>query len=249
MDPKKEVILMKAELYKLIKIPGKRRMLLLFLILPSLEIMQFIMTYYQVEMEKSLTQLYFLSGSSRGHIIQMIVLWALPMYFVYLVGSDHGVYERTYYKYALYSRKGAKAYLRMRLLYAFLVGFLVMTSALIIDMILVTVLFISKTPISTGNTPFYEYVVYMVVASVVVGLLCLLGECAGRLFKSYRYIYPLMTILWFVLIYAHPSIMYLFQPYTEYSLTYAFPIFIVLLILTMTNVLGVVIYEKKKAYY
>lgn len=240
---------MKAELYKLTKIPGKRIMLLLLLILPSLEIIQYLLMYHQVEMQKSLTQLYFLSGSSRGHIIQMVLLWALPMYFVYLVGSDHGIYEHTYYKYALYSRKGARNYLRMRLLYAFLVGFLVMMSALIIDMILVTVLFIRKAPISNGNTPLDEYVLYMIIASLIAGLLCLLGECAGRLFNNQRYIYPLLTILWFVLIYAHPSIMYLFQPYTEYSLTYAFPIFMVLLILTITSVIGVIIYEKKKSYY
>lgn len=239
---------MKAELYKMWKIPGKRVMLVLLLVLPSLEIIQHLLMNQQVEMKKSLTQLYFLSGSSRGHIIQMVLLWALPMYFVYLVGSDHGLYERTYYKYVLYSRKGAKHYLHMRLCFAFFTGFMVMIGALMIDMILVTVLFMSKAPMSHGNTPFYEYVLYMVVASVITGLLCLLGECAGYLFKSQRYIYPLLTVLWFVLIYAHPSIMYLFQPYTEYSLTYAFPIFMVLLILTLSSVIGVIVYEKKKPY-
>ena len=200
-----------------------------------------------MQINKSATQLFFLTGSSRGHIVQMVLLWVLPLYYYFLIGSDHDFYERSVYKYALYSRTGTKHYRHMRIFFAFLVGYIVMELSLVINIVLVLVVLRSQS-LENAMTPFGTYFLYMQVASLMSGLLCLLGECVGRLFVSTRYAYPLLAVIWFVLIYAHPSIMCFFQPYTEYSLSYAMPILIVFLMIVLVAICGVMLYEKKKPY-
>lgn len=238
-----------GELYQFKIVLRKKYFLLALVLLPNIEVIQYLLNYLPFISSKTITQLLFLSGCSHGHLAQILVLWLMPVYYQFLLGDDFYVNEKYGYKYALMSRIKPKEYLHLKLLLAFISGFFIMMLSLILNMLVVTVLFSSVCRFSNQESLLSEYLIYMIVASLMSGSCALMTTCISYFFVYPKYTYSISMLIWFTLIYDRISLMYIFQPYDEYSIVYCLPVILIYVGVIMLLITGVLFYENKRSFH
>ncbi|MGP7817837.1 DUF2705 family protein [Niallia sp. 01092] len=174
---------------------------------------------------------FFLSGSG-GHITQILLFWFLPIYFLIICSDDYIQDVKYGYNAIIISKVGKKIYIRNKFIMSFLVPFITMLTALVLNLILSYILFAGGTfsfglfEMSFGddllhefslNNPFLTALSFLLNVSIFSGLAGALGASVSMIFKNSKYSYPAAFFIWFTLIILNNSLMNLFQPFTEYG--------------------------------
>ena len=222
----------KSHLKRILSNPIKVFILLLLLIFPSMEVFQLMQQLDGLELTRSIYTLFFLSGAGRGHLFQVIYLWLLPLYLLIVVGDDSCIDEKIGYKYTLMSRVGKNKYLREKWRTSFGIAGVVMFVSLLCNVILVCLVFNTRCSDKylidnmQGTTlesiyikyPLLSYFAFMLIASIISGLLGLLGAVVSTTFRNKKYSYAIVFLMWLIFIVMDDSIMLVLQPYIEYPL-------------------------------
>ncbi|MEG2052200.1 MAG: hypothetical protein RR012_07855 [Oscillospiraceae bacterium] len=220
--------------------------MLFLLLLPSVEIAFHIYTIvaFQFPIPNPYSA-FFLAATTRGHIIQAIYLWFLPIYFLIFASGDTVQDYKTGYISILISKIGKRKYFREKIFVSFWVPFFIMFFSLILNLILCYAIFNGGTSIpydirtvpgdilynASIQHPFLANLGFLLVTSLFAGLSGIIGASFSFLFKKNEYVYPSAFLLWFLLVLKKDSLMYLFQPFAEYDFEVLIPIFLIAVVI------------------
>lgn len=177
----------------------------------------------------------FLSGASKGHIPQQIIIWLLPLYFLF-ISSDFHLREVKYNNYQLLQirEKTNKIYI-CKLISSFLIGFCVAFIGVLINYIICLIVFrnglvqkISTDGLTflSSNNPRLTYVFYMIIFSCISGLVSSSMTALCFVVPLKIPVYTASFGVWYFMISGKYSITYLIQPFIEYGLSYMIPSFL-----------------------
>ncbi|MCR8872002.1 hypothetical protein MRBLBA21_005031 [Peribacillus frigoritolerans] len=253
---------MQSHLYRIIHNKLSWVIFSIIILIPCIDAFQLLLLKFQLgnEVEYHPAFAFFLSGSTRGHAAQMILLWFLPLYFL-LLGADDAIQDyHTGYRYILISKVGRWKYCLEKLQTSFFVSFSTMLSSLLVNFILVFLLFnggtfkkglngINSTDnllfTISMNHPYVAVLGFSLVCCVMAGFSGLIGSSVSLFFLDRKYAYTASFFIWFLLVLRPSSIMYLFQPFTEYDFNILVPILSTSLIIFLIIPVLIIIYEAK----
>ncbi len=246
---------LKAEFYRVFKSTRCRIFLMLFFLIPFLDLL---LNFYQnalpaihgVSGETRNSMIFhpvmasFLSGTSHGHITQMLLIWLLPIYILLIYGDSYIQEKKCGYSKIVFSQCGRREVIRNKLGTSFLLFFGVVLLSLLLNFILAHVFFMNGSNfkgmdrmVSDGSlsawhiwsleNPYAAYLLCMFVYSLLSGVLGMV--CCGVSFLApiYKLAYPVCFFLWFIQIMYKYSITYAFQPFIEYGPDYFVPALLV----------------------
>ncbi|KGX87698.1 hypothetical protein [Pontibacillus litoralis] len=233
---------------------------IVIILIPVWDAMQVYIEFLQVGGEKlHPAHAFFLSGASMGHVPQYVLLWFLPL-FLLVLGTEDSIQDfRTGYYNILVSKIGIKRYIKEKMFFSFMLGFVAMGITLSINLCLTFLLFFggdytkwltedifeSSFTSFTIQNPYIGVLIYSLIAMILAGLAGLLGATCSLFFKDRKYTYAATFFLWYIFVTIDQSSMHLIQPFTEYSLTDTLPIFWVILVAYLAMSIIVYIYEVK----
>lgn len=255
---------MKLQLERLIHDKVKVAMTICLLILPSLDV--FFILRQSVEEIPYPLYATFLTGYSRGHILQSLYLWFVPLYFLLLAGDSCIEDYQTGYIHVLIAKEGRMKYLRNRLSAGFWFPFAVMMAGLLLNLLVVCVAcrngsfsqyggeYAVYDAVSMPETflfeisythPFLANIIYMFVVSFLGGLMGMVGTMLAAVVHERRIVYPITFALWLLPLLMRNSSMFLFQPFTEYGLDVLVPLFVWMTALYLAVVIETWVWEVK----
>ncbi len=225
----------------------KKLFMILFLILfPSVEILQVFYESWKVERELPYAMYAtFLSGYSRGHVVQVLYLWFLPLYLLIINGEECIEEFQTGYKNVLVCKFGKRKYIRSKLQSAFLRSGCVVGIGLCLNFILVQIAYRGGRhlryegkykvfdPRIMPETSLFEWsythpvwanIMYIAVAILFAALVGTVGTMLAIVLHDRRLVYAITFALWFVPIIFKNSFMFVFQPFCEYGLDVVLPL-------------------------
>lgn len=195
----------------------------------------------------------FLSGTSQGHIPQMLLIWVLPLYLM-IIYSDSYIQERKVgYNVIIFSQVSRKKIVTTRLSISFLVPFIISFVSMLLNFLLANIVFMggedlhgAQFMLGTGDMDSFRelcynhlnltYCIYIVVYSIIAGGVGLLCTCISFLIPQYKIAYPVAFLVWMGQVIAPYSITFAIQPFIEYGPEYFIPaimIFLAILLCTM----------------
>lgn len=194
----------------------------------------------------------FLSGSTFGHIGQMLLIWILPIYLLIIYSDSYIQEKKLGYNNIIFARSSRKKVLKSRFFISFALPFLISLCSMSLNFIMTNILFYGgksymglDVPAKSGalgsfftfsiNYSTLTYCFYIIVYSFIAG--CVGAYCLGLsyLFSSYKTTYPLAVFVWAILIIMPCSIIGPIQPFTEIPLTKAIIALIILVVVTLTT--------------
>lgn len=198
----------------------------------------------------------FLSGSSIGHMPQMLFIWLLPL-FLLLIYDDSYIKEcRLGYNNIMSTRINNKKIFQTKIITGFIVGFLVVFVSLVCNFLLACICFkggksFSGLEILAGlpdthlilnmslQHPIISYSIYIMAFSIIAGLYSAGCVSVSFIVKDYKLLYGICVVVWFLQILSPFSITYAMQPFIEYGLNKIIPAMIILLgVILVTVILG-----------
>lgn len=219
-------------------------MFILILIIPCVEVFQLLLMKFQTGTDFHPAFAFFLAGSSRGHLAQILLLWFLPLFFL-LLGSDDVIQDyRTGYRDILISKVGRKKYCLQKYIVSFSVSFITMFFSLLVNFLLVSVFFANGTytkglsQIELPNNslftmsvahPYLADLSFALIACIFAGFAGLIGASVSLFFLDKKYAYTAAFFIWFLLVLKENSLMFLFQPFAEYGFNVLIPILLLAL--------------------
>lgn len=253
---------MKYQLKRTLSDKKKLGMILILFLIPSLEVIQILYDHMAMGMPLPYP-LYatFLSGYSRGHILQVLYLWFLPIYLVILSGEESMEDFRTGYKNILLCKGGKTRYIKDKLKAGFFIPFFIVMCGLVLNLIVIQVVCHNGTYLLYGGEymvydstsmpgtllfemsyshPLLTNIVYIGIAALFAGLIGMLGTIFAVVLHDRKLVYAFTFALWFVPILFKNSFMLVFQPFSEYGFQVIVPLALwvaglyTLLIVTMT---------------
>ncbi|MFC1286486.1 hypothetical protein [Bacillus paralicheniformis] len=247
---------MKSHIYRIAKNKLSLLIFLIMIFIPCIDIVLLLLTNTNYDP----TFAFFLSGASRGHAAQMILLWFLPLYLLLLCADDPIQDYKTGFYQVLVSKVGRKKYCTEKIMTSFLISFSTMCVSLFINFIMVHILFFNGTfkndleqikfPDNLLYTfsmshPYYAILLFSIVCCMLAGLIGALGAGVSLLFRDKKYAYPACFFIWFLLVLKKKSLVYLFQPFTEYGLDVLLPILITSVSIFFILIFIIIIYQVK----
>lgn len=253
----------KSHIQRIFQNPIKLSVLIILVFIPSFEVLQLIFQLRHFELERTVYKLFFLSGAGRGHLFQVIYLWLLPLYVLFIVSDDSCYDEKIGYKYALMSRIGRKIYIKEKWFTSFIFATLIMFVSLLLNVVFVYLAFgsrcsdiyITKDLVGMSGIlerlslsyPLSTYFIYIMIASIVSGLVGMLGAIISTTVRDKKYVYAITFMIWLIFIVVDDSIMLVLQPYIEFSISLLIRIFLKFIIVCVCFGVGAFVYEKKRA--
>lgn len=233
---------------------------IILLLIPMFEIVQLLI--YQSNSAETFHPAFafFLSSSSIGHAPQILLMWFLPIYLL-LMGADDAIQDyKTGYRNILISKVGRRNYFKEKLATSFIISSFTMFISLLINFLLVSIIFANGTFSKglmemelSGNQlftfsiahPFIAIFLFSIISSFLAGLAGILGASTSLFFLDMKYAYAAAFFIWFLLVLNKQSLVYLFQPFTEYGFDVLVPIFILVTGVIIIITLAVFVYEVK----
>ncbi len=255
---------MKLQLERLIHDKTKVALIMCLLILPSIDV--FIVILQSVEGLPYPLYATFLSGYSRGHILQSLYLWFVPLYFLLIAGDSCIEDYQTGYVNVLTAKEGRMKYVKSQLLTGFCFPFVVMMSGLILNLLIVCIVCRNGTylqyegeyavynAVNMPETFLFEIsymhplltnIIYMFVASFFGGLMGMVGTILAVVLHERKIAYSITFAFWLFPLMMRNSSMLLFQPFAEYGLDVLFPLFVWMTALYIVVVIEVEVWEVK----
>lgn len=190
------------------------------------------------KMFNKFTDVTFLSAYSEGHIFQIILFWFLPI-FMLLMYSDKVINEiKTAYVNTAIIKHNKKKYIYNKIKVGFLIGFCTIFIALTMNFILSFILFNGGeyTRFSNKNieelssmslrawqilNPVITNYIYIVIVSFFSGICMIMTTLLSFVIGDKKIVYILSFFSWFILVTrSKNSLMFIFQPFTEFDLNY-----------------------------
>ena len=179
----------------------------------------------------------YLSGSSIGHIPQMLLIWVLPIYLM-IIYSDSYIREvREGYAPTVFSRMDRKRIIKDRFKLSFILPFVASFLSLLVNFLLSHIAFWGGSSMN-GLEMYIEtqdffawsiqnaniaYIGYVVVYSLIAGGCGVICTGISFLFPNNKIAYALVFFLWIVQIISPYSLTYAMQPFIEYGPEYFIP--------------------------
>ncbi|MBQ8043211.1 MAG: hypothetical protein IJ272_03550 [Clostridia bacterium] len=176
----------------------------------------------------------YLSGSSEGHLTQIILLWLLPLYALNLFSDRYiSEYSRGYVNVVL-ARTSRKKYYFAKIMASFIIPFGVYLISLLVNFGLAQIIFYEGYNFNgmelfaeyggwfafMYDSPNLAYMIYALATAVAAGLCGVICQCVAFLTKKYVITYLITFFIWMAMVMMDDSITYLMQPFTEYGLDY-----------------------------
>lgn len=188
---------------------------------------------------------------------QTLMLWYLPIYLLILVGDDCIQDYKVGYKNILISKWGVKKYFRKNILRAFVISFSVILFTLALHLLMAQIVYHGATYLmwdedmikaipslkSALAHPFLTNLLYIGVASVISGVVGAGAAAVSILLHNRFLVYPVVFFMWYLPFALRNSIMYAFQPFTEYSMQSALPTVFLTVGINLAAVLIAYIFE------
>lgn len=176
----------------------------------------------------------FLAGSSLGHIMQIILIWFLPIFLLIMCADSYIQDYRTGYRYIVATKKGRFSYYKTVLFGNMSLSFLVIVFCLLLNMVITYLVFMNgefdkglapdlfpENPlyILVNSVPTISNIIYIILfgffTSLCAGMATVLSWC----FPDMKYTYPLSFVIWFSQILGlHHSLALIIQPFNEVNL-------------------------------
>ncbi|MFJ8071671.1 hypothetical protein ACIQZD_22405 [Peribacillus sp. NPDC096447] len=203
----------------------------------------------------------FLAASSLGHMMQILLIWFLPIFLLILCADSYIQDYKTGYRYIVATKKGRISYYKTMLIGNMSFSFLVMVGCLLLNMIITYFVFMNGE-FDTGLTPdlspenllytlankmpAVSNVIYIIIfgffTSLCAGMATVLSWC----FPDIKYTYPLSFVIWFSQILGlNYSVALIFQPFNEVTLEAFILIFFKSTILFLAIIIVGFIYKVK----
>ena len=254
--------IMENQLIRIFSDKSKAGLSIVLILLPSIEIFQYL--WYEKKFGMELPEsMYatFLSAATIGHVLQILLLWFLPLYLLILTGVDSIDDYRLGYRWILTAKMGKKAYLGNKLKFSFFTAFLLLFLGLMLNFFLSLIVFRSGTymPFDRGNMPdsylfqiSYAHpgaanLIFILVVSFLAGLVSSVGTMLSIVLHDKKIVFPVTFALWFGLILPKNSLMLVMQPFAEYDFDTLVPIFLWTVGLYLIILLMLYIWEVKIA--
>lgn len=249
-----------SHMYRILKNKRSWLSFCIVLCIPFFEIVQLLM--YQKNSSEVFHPAFafFLTGSSIGHAPQIMLIWFLPIYFLMLLADDPIQDYQTGYRYILISKIGKKKYVLHKMLLSFVLSFVTMLVALAVNFMTVSIIFSGGT-FTKGvmelniegnalfqfsvNHPYITILVFSIISCFMAGFAGLLGSSMSLFFLDRKYAYAASFLVWFLMILKRDSIVYLFQPFTEYGLDVLIPTILFAKFVFLLIAIFVFVYEVK----
>ena len=237
---------MEYQLQRALSEKKKKIIIILMIIVPSLEILQVFYEYWKYGLELPYPMYAtFLSLYSRGHIIQSLYLWFLPMYLLILVGEESIEDFKTGIKNILICRIGKTKYIKGKLKSSFITSISIVGIGLLVNFILVQFAYTEGTYLRYGGeymvydittmpeillfewsytNPVLTNLLYIVITMLFAGLIGMLGTMLSIVLHDRKLVYAITFALWFVPILFKNSFMLVFQPFSEYGFDTVVPL-------------------------
>ncbi len=173
----------------------------------------------------------FLSGSSQGHVAQMLLIWVLPIYFL-IIYSDFYIQEKKLgYSNITFTKLSKKKFLSIRFFVTFFLPFTIVLISLLLNFILAVVIFhggqsfqgmesySNPHPLLSYslNNPYLAYIGYIFIFSLIAGCCGVICTSLSLLFSKYKHVYSIAFFIWIIQIILPNSLTYLIQPFIEYG--------------------------------
>ena len=245
---------MKHQLFRFYHTKKAIGLLFILISIPMIEIIQLFHLQLISDVTYHPAFAFFLSGMSRGHASQIILLWFLPIYFL-IMFSDESIQDyETGTRMILISRMGLKKYVKEKLFASFFASSMIMGILLAINFICVHLLFFRgdyknglDEMVFSDNWLFtismaHHYIgvaIFSFFAISMAGFAGLLGASMSLFFKNRKYTYTATFFIWFAFLLRKDSLMFVFQPFTEYGLDVIAPIYLIASLLILVLAIGV----------
>lgn len=264
-------MLIKSELYKMLKSKKSIFFIVLMILIPFIDLLSNTLNVYRdywlnkeeyvhgivSSMKLNPAMGSFLSGSSHGHISQMLLIWIMPIYLM-IIYSDTYISEVKYgYNNIVFTKSDRRKIVRQRFVISFALGFAVSFVGLFLNYIISNIVFYGGTDmhgleyaeyesgfiaLCLGN-PNIAYLFYVIVYCLIAGGCGIICTGISFVIPNYKIAYPLVFFIWIVQIIAPFSLTYAMQPFIEYDLNYIIPS--VLIYAFIVAAVGVVSYNFK----
>lgn len=194
------------------------------------------------------------------NVCQILLLWYLPLYLLIIVADDCIEDYKTGYKSILISKFGRKAYIARNILKGFLFGFVIMLVSLIINFVTTQIIFsgghyiaydintINSIPNlkSSFEHPILTNFIYIVITSIITGIVGAGAVAISIGLRNRLIVYPAVFIMWYIptSTFERPILLAL-QPFTEFSVSDAFPSLLFVLFINASAIVFACIKELK----
>lgn len=252
----------------------KKLLMIILILLPSIEVVQWLIACSGNSEAEIPFALYntFLASTCRGHVIQKIYLWFLPLYYIVLINDDLIVDYDTGNKNIIICRKGKNGYLFTNLLYSFLIPLVITAVGLFLNLVLMCIFFRNGTYspflewgeipvsakanayISSSDNKLFQFsflhplaanLIFILETSIIAGLISTLSGALSIVMHDRKTAYAISYAFWLIPISMKHSSMLLLQPFSEYGFKYLIPILIWLLVTYIATIIIAVVWEMK----
>lgn len=166
-----------------------------------------------------------------GGICHSLICGYLPMYFLLIAGDDCIEDYKTGYKNLLITKWGKNRYFWFNIVKGLVVGFCVILLSLALNMLMVYIAFAGGSytafcsykefMLYVMTTPFLDNCIYILLLSFMSGIVSMGGVALSLALHNRFMVYPITFILWYLPSSIGTSILYMFAPFTEYSIGYS----------------------------
>lgn len=245
----------------------KNLLTVFILLFPSLELLFYL---YQIVIGGASVPIpdyaFFLTANSNdiNHVFQSLFFWFMPLYCLVLTSDDCIEDYKIGYGNAMLSRVGKRNYIQTHIIKSFLYIFLLVASALLLNLLLVHLAFEGGNYNVYGEdftvnafyqwekeNPFITNLLFIGISAFFSGLISVLGTVSGILFRDKKFVYGITMLFWTVSILREKSLLLLFQPHSEYVLDTLIPIAVetgaVYILYIFIIYIKEVVFEKKMA--
>lgn len=234
----------RAEFYRIFKSRKSRFFIIVVFLIPIIDLMllikQNIVPQWPIEWSYRSRALYhpamagFLSGSTHGHISQMLLIWLMPIYVLLIYGDTYIQEKSCGYTGIVFSQYSRKKILHTKFAVSFILIFGVFFLSLLFNYILANIIFMGggsfsgmEQMLADGDlpdwwawplqNPYLSYFIYMFIYSILAGCIGVMCYAVCLLFPSYIIAYPICFFVWYLQITSRNSITYAIQPFIEYG--------------------------------
>ena len=201
----------------------------------------------------------YLSGSSHGHLTQMILIWLIPLFVLNLFSDRYVLEYQKKYMNAILTRTSRRKYFISKIGASFLIPFVVFAISLLVNFIGAQIIFkdgynFNGLEVLGTNGGWFQYMYqypnlmylfYLLITAMAAGVCGILTQCIAFVSKKYTITYLVSFFLWMGLIMYKYSVTYLIQPFTEYGLEYFLPSGLILLGITLFILVVTYVYKVK----
>lgn len=186
-----------------------------------------------------------------GHLPQAVYLWLMPIYLLILTSNVCLEESETGVMNVLVAKMGKKKYVQKHLIKSFLISAGAVLLGLMINLLLVHLLFNggSYNPFASYDfdNVYYKWevkhmfetnIIYIVIVSACMGLLAMVGTIIMLISRSQKITYAITLVFWISFFWIENSIMYVFQPFTEYYFDTTKVTFILFVVVCLSVIVG-----------